>query len=275
MTNHRDVIFLDCGWGGLSIVNNICDIFAKKKTNYAYIYLPYEQLINDPSKELLHTLYNIYYQFVPKIIVIACHTLSVIYHQEVKNIIDINCIFIDMYESTIELISEKVDSKDELIGLFSSHKTRKTNMYKDRLLALGYRKEIISCVSCDGLALNINQGNLDIADTLVKKYIFSLSQILTNVDTIYIVLCCTHYPFVINSFNNALTTLGKPFVILNPNELVERIICSQLNTFQPSLSCECDFYFYGAFHIDSFRFFEKVRLKSDLMMAIKRAQLLY
>ncbi len=269
-----DILFLDLGWGGLSIVNNLCELLIQKQFAFAYVNLPYRHLKNENINQSFNSiLSSLYYTFYPKLIVLVCHTLSLIYHNIQSK--DFLTEIFDMYDIVISYINTNNKIKNNNIIIFSGELTNKLNLYKKSLLDIDFSSDKIISIPCSGLARNIDNGNFNEAQKLVYNYVNESLLLLKEKIHVTAILCCTHYQYVYNTFMDAFKSKVVKPIIFNPNlSMQDKIIKYIINEKSKDKNILCDIYHYETANEESYEFFNAIDLHPILTDAIKKAILL-
>ena len=159
-------------------------------------------------------------KYNPDFIMLACNTLSVLYpftnfykcaRIPVINIVDFG---VNMMAEAVQM------SATSQVVILGTVTTIASNVHHDRLLQLGISANKIVQQPCDQLATAIENGP---ERTRVNDMIHAfLSEATLNINPsiqkIYGALCCTHFGYCQDRFQEKMANLtGKSVAILNPN----------------------------------------------------------
>ncbi len=202
----------DSGIGGLSIWKEIISLLPNENT----IYLadsknaPYGQKSKQKIIELSVKNTELLLKKGAKIIVVACNTATTNAVEYLRKNYDVPFIGI---EPAIKPAALK--SKTQKIGILATKGTLNSELFANKVLHYG-NIEIVEQIG-NGLVSLIEKGkiNSNKMDKLLQRHLLKLVQ--NNID--YLVLGCTHYPFLINKIEKII---GKDITIIDSGEAVAR-----------------------------------------------------
>lgn len=157
--------------------------------------------------------------FHPDLIMIACNTLSVIYGRTPFSrtttipVIDIVDFGVDLIHANLK---KKPDSQVLILG---TRTTVSEKAHQEKLLQKGVDRRSIKGQACHGVATEIEKDPQSVAvERLIDAYMEEAAPKLNSRETVLAALCCTHYAYSSNIFQNKLLDrLSVEVVILNPN----------------------------------------------------------
>ncbi len=202
----------DSGIGGLSIWKEIISLLPNENT----IYLadsknaPYGQKSQQEIIDLSVKNTELLLKKGAKIIVVACNTATTNAIDYLRN--NYNVPFIGI-EPAIKPAALK--SKTKKIGILATKGTLSSKLFSDKVLRFE-NTEIVEQIG-EGLVPLIEQGkiNSDEMDKLLQSHLQKLVQ--NNID--FLVLGCSHYPFLIDKITSII---GKNITIIDSGEAVAR-----------------------------------------------------
>ncbi len=159
--------------------------------------------------------------FKPDMILIACNTLSVIYpftsysqntEITVSGIVD----------HGVQLIHENLMADpDSHVIIFGTPTTIAEKIHQQQLVKMGINPDRITSQGCINLAGKIerNPFSSNVAKMINANVSTAVSKMCHPVGKVYAALCCTHFGYCRNLFQDALSKhLKGNVLILNPNE---------------------------------------------------------
>ncbi len=225
------ILVVDSGLGGMAICADIARALPKKRhfKTLSLIYFNawpqqdrgYNRLENKQGQiDTFDRALNSMLQFKPDFIMLACNTLSVLYpstkfYQKDKIAV------IDIVDFGVDMIANKLlmNAKSQVV-ILGTVTTVNSRMHHERLLQAGIRANRIVLQPCDQLATAIENGPQSLlVDDMIQKFLGeAVSKINPLAQQVLGALCCTHFGYCQDQFQEKLTTLtGKPVAILNPN----------------------------------------------------------
>lgn len=235
--DHLKIIVTDSGLGGLSVQalldkelrNRKIDstvelIFFNSVVHHDY---GYNQMKNHDEKvQVFNSALSAMLRFDPDLILIACNTLSVIYYStEISK--SINIPVLGIVESGIELVLENIEEGSNII-LFGTETTIASNQHKDKLLTNNIKPVQITTQVCEYLESEIQiDPKSDRVKFSINKFTDeAFSKIEQANETTFGVLCCTHYGYSQEIFQETLSKKTKNAYILNPNDKMAVVAAS-------------------------------------------------
>ena len=197
MTNNHPIGVFDSGIGGTSIWSAIHDLLPNEKT----IYLadsknaPYGQRTKEEIVALSKKNVDLLLEMGCKLIVIACNTATTNAIRELRATYDIPFIGI---EPAIKPAAN--NSKTQVIGILATKGTLNSELF-NKTAEMFQHTTIIEQVG-HGLVQLIEDGNLNSPEMtqLLESYLQPM--IDANID--YLVLGCSHYPYLIPQIKKIL-----------------------------------------------------------------------
>ncbi|OGI61227.1 glutamate racemase [Candidatus Nomurabacteria bacterium RIFCSPHIGHO2_01_FULL_38_19] len=191
MKNNSPIGVFDSGVGGLSILIELKRLLSEE--NFVFLadqkYVPYGE---KNKKELVRRVYKITDYFIKhykiKMIVVACNTATCYTIDELRKKYPFPIV------GTLPAVKPAAKlSKTKQIAVISTPSTSKSKMLK-KLIKDNCRNIDVLNIGCKNLENVVEQGKLNNAQThkLLLKYLRAIK----NSDTDYLVLGCTHYPFL-------------------------------------------------------------------------------
>ena len=190
MHSDHPIGVFDSGVGGLSVLREIHRLLPREDLIYVAdsAHAPY----GDKSKEFIlersATIMDFFVSHNVKAIVVACNTATGAAVKELRPKYNLPMIAM---EPAVKPASER--SKTGIIGVLATNRTIDSNNFRILFARFANQVKIIP-QACPGLVEHVEQGYLngDKVRALLSQYIQPL--IAQNVD--FIVLGCTHYPFL-------------------------------------------------------------------------------
>jgi len=212
----------DSGFGGLTILKS----FLEKMPQYDYVFLgdnaraPY-------GGRSFETVYQYTLQAVKKLfslgcplIILACNTASAkalrtIQQNDLKKINPENRV-LGIIRPTAEVINQYTKTKN--IGILGTAGTVNSGSYILEIQKL-YPEIKVFQQACPMLVPLVENGEINnpAADYFVEKYTLKLLKQCPEIDAI--ILGCTHYPLLINTFKKIL---GEKITLISQNEIVAK-----------------------------------------------------
>ena len=191
MIKNQPIGLFDSGVGGLSIWKDLVRLLPMEDT----IYLadsknaPYGQKRKHEIIELSFKNTELLIQMGCKIIVVACNTATTNAIKELRIRYDIP--FIGIEPALKPAVN---NSTTKVIGILATQGTLSSELFANRVAEYKNTK-IIEQVG-HGLVSLIERGDLESAEMTTLLEVYIQPMIAHNID--YLVLGCTHYPFLIN-----------------------------------------------------------------------------
>jgi glutamate racemase len=232
MTNNNPIGVFDSGIGGTSIWSAIHELLPNEKT----IYLadsknaPYGQKSKEEIVALSKKNVDFLIENNCKLIVVACNTATTNAIQELRA--DYNIPFIGI-EPAIKPAAH--NSKTQVIGILATKGTLNSELF-NKTAEMFHDTKIIEQVGY-GLVQLIEEGNLNSPEMtqLLESYLQPM--IDANID--YLVLGCSHYPYLIPQIKKILPEhiqiidSGEAVARQTKNILLEKVGLSDAEKSQP------------------------------------------
>lgn len=212
MTNDNPIGVFDSGIGGTSIWSAIHDLLPNEKT----IYLadsknaPYGQKTKEQIVALSKKNVDFLLEMKCKLIVVACNTATTNAIRELRNDYDIPFIGI---EPAIKPAAN--NSKTQVIGILATKGTLNSELF-NKTAEMFQNTTIIEQVGY-GLVQLIEDGNL--YSTEMTQLLESYLQPMIDANIDYLVLGCSHYPYLIPQIKKILP---EHIQIIDSGEAVAR-----------------------------------------------------
>ena len=212
MTNDNPIGVFDSGIGGTSIWSAIHDLLPNEKT----IYLadsknaPYGQKTKEQIVALSKKNVDFLLEMKCKLIVVACNTATTNAIRELRN--DYNIPFIGI-EPAIKPAAN--NSKTQVIGILATKGTLNSELF-NKTAEMFQNTTIIEQVGY-GLVQLIEDGNL--YSTEMTQLLESYLQPMIDANIDYLVLGCSHYPYLIPQIKKILP---EHIQIIDSGEAVAR-----------------------------------------------------
>jgi glutamate racemase len=239
------IVVTDSGLGGLSVAAKIEKAFKELSlpADAEIIFfnsLPYSkfgynliELEKDRIKLFDSALSGMKKHYNPDLIVIACNTLSVLF-PKTKFASKEKIAVCGIIEPGVDILFKKLEESNESTAIIlGTETTVLSNVHKIELVKRGIKADRIINQPCKNLESEIQlDPNGKAAFDLIEKYVRSaLIAVEQNFGKLYFALCCTHYQYSKDVFQNIISGLTKlPFEIIDPNEyLVESVLNHSFN----------------------------------------------
>jgi glutamate racemase len=205
----------DSGAGGLSVWKELIKLLPSE--NYFYIsdsaYCPYGPKSKDLIVKRTTAISRFLIESGAEVIVVACNTATAGAITELRQRFDIP--FVGM-EPAVKPAA--IETQTGVIGVLATKGTFNGRLYINTSEKFARKKDIkiVERVG-EGLVELVEQGKTETpeAEALVKKYLDPM--IAAGAD--YVVLGCTHYPFLINAINKVSDNKIK---VINPAPAVAK-----------------------------------------------------
>lgn len=212
MQNDNPIGFFDSGIGGVTIWNAVHDLLPFENTIYLAdsINAPYGQKSKHEIVDLCFKNVEFLLNKNAKIIVVACNTATTNAVKEMRAYFDVPIIGI---EPAIKPAA--IHSKTQTIGILATKGTLSSDLFS-KSVALYEHVKIIEQVG-HGLVELIENGETNSIEMqkLLQNYLQPM--FAQNID--YLVLGCSHYPFLIPQIQKILP---KTITIIDSGEAVAR-----------------------------------------------------
>jgi glutamate racemase len=236
--DHLRIIVTDSGLGGLSVQALLDRELRKLRIDTSFEIIFYNSLAShdygynsmasyDEKVRVFDIALSGMIKLNPDIILIACNTLSVLY-KDTQISKSINIPVLGIVDSGVDLILEEINRDEEYsIILFGTETTIASKKHSVGLLAQGINETKITAQACKDLESEIQiDPESDNVRKLVEKYVSEASKsIINNNERVLAVLCCTHYGYSKDIFQEVLSSkFGKKVSVLNPNEKMAKVV---------------------------------------------------
>ena len=245
-----NIVVTDSGFGGLGIAARLYEslkshnstetidiIFVNGLPDEKY---GYNSFLDEKLKINVfnNLLVNINQKIKPDLIVIACNTLSVLFNQtEIYS--DIKSKVIDIIEfGTEKIIQNHRSVSRALLAILGTKTTIDSevhqNYYKNypdifRDIITIPCTELVSAIEDDFEGVKVKSIIKSCVNKIVMKFIDSIYSKL------FLILACTHFPYVEHIFKHYLEKSNVPYEIINPNyfmiKSIENIFRDRFKTF--------------------------------------------
>lgn len=224
------IIVTDSGLGGLSVLAEIDELLTSKNING--VDLMFVNAVHDKdhgynkmktgeekAEKFDQVLFAIEKNYNPDLILIACNTLSVIFDRT-RFARTSNTKVLGIVEFGVELIyKEMKNNPQSKVIIYGTPTTIESGAHVTGLIEKGIERERIVNQGCYLLETEIqNDAESKKVFEMVTEYTKGAVQKISGTGKIYAALCCTHYGYSLNIFEQVLSAqIGKNYEILNPN----------------------------------------------------------
>jgi len=230
--SRKTILVTDSGLGGLSVFARIA-AHLKKTSPWQDVSLIYfnswpEQdkgynhfKTMDQRAEVFNNAMNAMENFKPDMILIACNTLSVIYpftpySRDTKTRVS------GIVDHGVQLIHENlISDPDSQVIIFGTPTTIAEKSHGKKLVKMGIDPNRIFNQGCVNLAGKIerNPFSSDVSKMIDTNVSEAVSKIHNPSGKVYAALCCTHFGYCRDLFQNSISEhLKEGVIILNPNQ---------------------------------------------------------
>ena len=157
--------------------------------------------------------------FHPDLIMIACNTLSVIYGRTPFSRTTTIPV-LDIVDFGVDLIHDNLKKKPgSQVLILGTRTTVSEKAHQEKLLQKGVDRCSIVGQACHGVATEIEKDPQSVTvEKLIDAYMEEAAPKLNSRETVLAALCCTHFAYSSDIFQNKLIDrLSVEVVILNPN----------------------------------------------------------
>jgi glutamate racemase len=190
--NQAPIGIFDSGVGGLSVLRAIREQMPEESLLYFgdQVHIPYGSRPMEQIRDFCEAITEFLLAQGAKIIVVACNTASAAALKHLRERFrDVQ--FVGM-EPAVKPAAEQTQTGK--VGVLATPATFQGELYASVVERFANGVELFQD-TCNGLVQQIEQGNLEGADTRHILENALLPMLRRNIDTV--VLGCTHYPFVI------------------------------------------------------------------------------
>lgn len=220
MTDKRPIGVLDSGVGGLTVVRELQKLLPQESILYFgdNANVPYGNKSEEEIAKLTKVMIDYLIKKDVKLIAVACNTISTIVD---KYFSDYDIPIISIIAPTADYV---VKNKLEEVGVIATSFTVQTGAYDKLIHNQDNSIEVVSEGSPDLASL---VDSADFTDDEVRKIVsLHMENILSKKDLKDIILGCTHYPIVVDKFQE----FGPGVNFINPayeqviyiNQLLEK-----------------------------------------------------
>jgi len=236
MTDNSPIGIFDSGVGGISIWKEIHQLLPNESTIYLAdsINAPYGQKSKQEIINLCIKNTELLLEKGCKIIVVACNTATTNAIKYLRKTYDVPFIGIEPAIKPAAL-----NSKTKVIGVLATKGTLSSELFNNTTELYSENIKIIEQVGV-GLVELIESGNIDSSEMTVLLTKYLTPMIKENID--YLVLGCSHYPFLIPKIKNILP---ENISIIDSGKAVAKQVQSILNkknTFYTNNNSKNEFY---------------------------------
>jgi glutamate racemase len=196
--NKRPIGVFDSGIGGLSILRELQAQLPAE--NFIFLadqaHVPYGEKTKKELVSLASRITRFMLKQNAKLIVVACNTATCYAIDDLRKRFDINFI------GTVPAVKPALKlSRTKTIAVISTPATAKSPSLKKIIKTYAKNKTVIA-MGCKGLEDKIEEGNLITNDILflLNKYLSPIAKSKAD----YLVLGCTHYPFIKTALSSVL-----------------------------------------------------------------------
>lgn len=224
MSDRRPIGVFDSGVGGLSVLLELKRELPHE--NFVFLadqlYVPYGE---KSKQELISLTKKITNYFIKKhnikLMVMACNTATCYALDELRKTYNIPIV------GTVPAVKPASErTKTGIIGVISTPATSKSETLKD-IIGKYFKGKKIYNIGCKDLENAVEAGEINspISEKLLTKYLRQIK----NSKADYLVLGCTHYPFLKQTIRKIM---GRPINLIDGSRAIARRTRTLLSRFQ-------------------------------------------
>lgn len=227
------IVITDSGLGGLSVVADAAEKFAKhpvyENVNLVFVNALFSdqygynglQTREEQLKVFSSALQSMQDRYAPDVILVACNTLSVLIPEtDFANTSDVPVVGI--VEDGAEQIAQQLRGKPSARNIiFATQTTVDDGAHTSLLLGQGFSNEQIVAQSCPQLTLHIEQGfDSEYTEMLIDAYVDEALSRLGEINgPLYVSFNCTHFGYSLDAWKLAFDSRGvEVAAYLDPNK---------------------------------------------------------
>ena len=240
----------DSGIGGLTIASAIHELMPNESLVYFgdTAHLPYGDKSAEAIQFYATKISDVLLKKRCKVIVIACHSASAVASEIVKKHVGSHAHVLNVIDPTVRFIAEH--DKDHKIGLIGTHRTIRSNVYRQKIDALNLDIDFVAhATPLLAAAIEEKANHPDIIDNLLKDYL--LNPELRKIQSL--ILGCTHYPVIKNKISQFFDSSVN---VIDTSKLVAQDLQKLLVQYQllniGSSAVKAKKHFYISDYTDSF-----------------------
>ena len=215
MNTKQPIGIFDSGVGGLSIWHEIVDLLPNENENTIYFAdsknAPYGQQTKEKIIEFSIKNTELLLERGCKLIVVACNTATTNAIKYLRTTYDVPFIGIEPAIKPAAL-----QTKNNIVGVLATQGTLSSELFNNTSQKFSDGITIIEQIG-EGLVPLIEEGKKDSVKMKKLLHLYLKPMIEKNID--YLVLGCSHYPFLIPQIRNIV---GKNVTIIDSGEAVAR-----------------------------------------------------
>jgi glutamate racemase len=231
-SSRKTILVTDSGLGGMSVFAQIAAHLTKKSPwqDVSMIYFNawpeqnggYNHFKTMEQRAVVfNNALNVMENFKPDIILIACNTLSVIYpfthfSQNTKSQV------FGIVDHGVQLIYENLmEDPDSHVIIFGTPTTIAEKSHEKKLVKMGINPDRVIGKGCINLAGKIERDpfSSSVKQMIHKNVLEAVTKIHKPTQKIYAALCCTHFGYRMDLFQQALSeNIKESITMLNPNQ---------------------------------------------------------
>lgn len=235
--NSITILITDSGLGGLSICADLEQNLLKEKC-FEKVHIIFFNALPDlnrsynemqPEKAKISTFENalesMLTKFKPDLILIACNTLSVLY-PKTKYYNKTNIPIIEIVSLGVTEITRKMNQiAASRVLICGTETTINSSIHKNLLVKNNIDTTRIFTIALKRLESEIQTNPYsETVKGLIELYLSEFLENYSSEDKLFVALCCTHYGYSENYFQETLSNLIKNFEIINPNIFMSNIL---------------------------------------------------
>jgi glutamate racemase len=208
----------DSGIGGLTVLKELYDEYPEG-IEFSYFgdtgRVPYGSKSTEILKKQLFQIFDFIKKLKPDLVVSACNTSDSVMDDSILEFLGIQ--YIGIIDSVINYFVDDIN-KDSSIGIIGTEQTVKKSLYLKKIVSKCNAKFIVQ-KACPLFVPLVEEGNWSgtVVDTIVRFYLKRIKKI----DVDFLILGCTHYPFLYNSIKKYLDSTTK---IIDPAKYISKRI---------------------------------------------------
>ena len=230
MKDHIKIVTTDSGLGGLSVTAELASRLKKEKgIKEAEITFcncrpsaekGYNDMENDGQRCQIFSraLYDMYREFEPDIILIACNTLSALYNYT-DFARESPVPVMGIIESGVKKIYAVMQAHPKLhMALLGTQITVNSGIHKKHLLSMGIAEERLHYINSQGLQNDIEKGpESEVAVNTIREVVRKVANSIEN-NIFGLSLLCTHFGYSHRIFEESAKEFSNfSNIIINPN----------------------------------------------------------
>ncbi|MBN2219888.1 MAG: glutamate racemase [Kosmotogaceae bacterium] len=216
MRSRLKIGVFDSGIGGLTVLKKLMEAFPEGVSLHYFAdtaRVPYGSKPVETLRRYVREIFNLFAHLDVDAIVTACNTSDSILTQNDKS--ELSVPYFSIIDPTVRRIGESAPNNSK-VAIIATENTVKKSLYLRKLFRYESFSEILQR-ACPLFVPLIEEGiwEGEIVDSIVKYYLNDFAE--TEPD--FLILGCTHYPFIKNSIEKFLPSKTK---VVDPSEYIVR-----------------------------------------------------